>query len=85
MIFPYPVDLSSWQSEEEKYRCKRNVFKRLKKYRILRNLEKCLKLQETDLQKYLDNWESKPPEPTYVSVGPSAGSNPGLLGTNYYV
>jgi len=32
----------------------------------LRGLEKAIKLTEPDLQKYLDNWESKPPEPVYA-------------------
>jgi hypothetical protein len=42
---------------------KKEVFKRLKKYRIIHGLEKSLGLDENDLMKYMENWESKMPPP----------------------
>jgi hypothetical protein len=41
---------------------KKKVFKKLQKIRIVRGLEKEFGLSDEDLQKYLDNWESKMPE-----------------------
>ena len=42
---------------------KKEVFKRLKKYRIIHGLEKSLGLDDNDLMKYMENWESKIPPP----------------------
>lgn len=51
------------------------MFKRLKKYRIIHGLEKSLGLDDTDLMKYVENWESKipppPSMPSFMIVGPS--------------
>ena len=34
-------------------------------------MEKQLGLTDTDLQKYLDSWESKTPEPIYITPYPA--------------
>jgi len=49
----------------------KKVFKRLQKYRILRGLEKVFGLTDSDLQKYLDSWESKMPEAIYLTPYPT--------------
>ena len=56
--------MSTYGSEHEIKELKKNVFKRFNKLRILGGLERALGLDETDLKKYLDSWESKMPEPT---------------------
>jgi hypothetical protein len=54
---------------------KKEVFKRLKKYRIIHGLEKSLGLDDSDLMKYIENWESKipppPSMPSFMIVGTS--------------
>ncbi len=55
--------MSTYGSEHEIKELKKNVFKRFNKLRILGGLERALGLDETDLKKYLDSWESKMPEP----------------------
>lgn len=54
---------------------KKEVFKRLKKYRIMHGLEKSLGLEDSDLMKYMENWESKMPPPQSVSAYMMVGSN----------
>jgi hypothetical protein len=46
-------------------RWKELIFDKLRKYSILRALDKSLKLTDEDLQKYMEFWESKMPEPIY--------------------
>ena len=54
--------------EAKTRKLRKEVFKRLKKYRVIHGLEKALGLEESDVMKYMENWESKVPEiPTYPS------------------
>jgi|LauGreDrversion4_2_1035121.scaffolds.fasta_scaffold257913_1 hypothetical protein len=41
---------------------KRQVFKKLQKYRIMRGMERALGIREEDIKKYMEGWESKWPE-----------------------
>jgi hypothetical protein len=62
-------------TEEAKYRIKRLIFRKWKKLRMIQGLEKSLKLDDRDLSKYLDAWESKVPvQPTYMIGGQYNGT-----------
>ena len=56
------IDKRQWRNEEEKDDMKRQVFKKLQKYRIMRGMERALGVKEEDLKKYMEAWESKWPE-----------------------
>lgn len=54
--------IMTWGATYEKLDVLRKIIAKMKKYKVLRKLEKSLKLHDSHLQKYLDNWESKMPE-----------------------
>jgi hypothetical protein len=64
------IERSNFTSEAEKLEMARKVFKRLNKHRIIQAMEKKFGLTDTDLQNYLDSWESKIPEPIYIAPYP---------------